>query len=256
MTEQGLVRRTITVLRAVAAHPGGVGLSSVARAAGLPKSTCYRVLSVLEQENWVSLDPVTRRYQVSLGLLSVVGGLLDENGSYPRMRAVVTELAAEAEETAGFDVLLPPHVQVVTQAAGPHLIGQTTRAVPRTQPVWCTSTGKVLLAALEPRAVTDTYGPELERSAPGGTAFLPGFLATLREVRDAGYAHTADEIAPGAASVAAPVRVAGRVPYAVWVGGPTFRFTPERLPALIARVRAAADEIGRLLSATDLAGAP
>ncbi|MGP4109752.1 IclR family transcriptional regulator [Streptomyces sp. 4N509B] len=254
MSEPGLVRRTMDVLRAVAAHPRGVGLSDAARAAGLPKSTCYRVLSVLEEDDWVALDPVTRRYHVSLGLLPVVGGLLDENGVYPRVRAIVTELAATAGETAGFDVLLPPHVRVVAQAAGPQLIGQTPRPVPRTQPVWCTSTGKVLLAWLDADAVTEGYGPELARSTPEGDAFLPRFLDTLQQVREQGYAHTADELEPGAASLAAPVRVGDHVPYAVWVGGPTFRFTGERLPQLIGHVRAAATELGGLLSATSLPG--
>ena len=68
-SEAGLVRRTIWLLRAVAAHPEGVGLSEVAREAGIPKATCYRVLTVLERESWLTLDPITRRYRVSLGLV-------------------------------------------------------------------------------------------------------------------------------------------------------------------------------------------
>ncbi|TWH65942.1 DNA-binding IclR family transcriptional regulator [Micromonospora olivasterospora] len=165
-SEAGLVRRTIWLLRAVAAHPEGVGLSEVAREAGIPKATCYRVLTVLERESWLTLDPVTRRYRVSLGLLSIVGGLLDGGGAYGHMREVLRNLAEETRETAGFDVLLPPKVMVVAQAPGPSLIGQTLKPVPRTQPVWATSTGKVLLAALSPDAVRADFTEEFAEHAP------------------------------------------------------------------------------------------
>ncbi|CAM5742323.1 hypothetical protein SHIRM173S_00174 [Streptomyces hirsutus] len=39
-SEAGLVRRTIWLLRTVAAHPDGVGLSEIARESGIPKATC------------------------------------------------------------------------------------------------------------------------------------------------------------------------------------------------------------------------
>lgn len=252
MSEAGLVRRTIGILRAVAAHPQGIGLSDVAREAGIPKATCYRVLSVLERESWLTVDPHTRRYRVSLGLLSVVGGLLDRDGAYGHMRAVLAELAEETQESAGFDVLLPPNVMVVAQVSGPFLIAQTRGQVPRTQPVWTTSTGKVLMAALPPDVVRAEYGADFAAHPPANYADVGQFLAALDEVRRRGFAIAYDELEVGAAAVAAPVRVRDAVPYAVWIGGPTYRITRDRIDGLAEAVVKAANRLSQLLSITDL----
>ncbi|WP_433074482.1 IclR family transcriptional regulator [Dactylosporangium sp. CA-052675] len=250
--EAGLVRRTIWLLRAVAAHPEGVGLSEVAREAGIPKATCYRVLTVLERESWLTLDPVTRRYRVSLGLLSIVGGLLDGGGAYGHMRDVLRGLAGETRETAGFDVLLAPKVMVVAQVPGPSLIGQTLKPVPRTQPVWATSTGKVLLAALDPAEVRADFAEEFAASAPPEVGDLDTFMGSLAAVRDRGFAFAYDELEVGAASVAAPVRIRGTTPYAVWIGGPTYRLTRDRIPDVAESVMKAARQLSELLSNTDI----
>ena len=250
-SESGLVRRTIWVLRAVAAHPNGVGLSEISRESGIPKATCYRVLNVLERESWLTLDPDTRRYKVSLGLLSIVGGFLDGNAGYRHMRQVISDLAASTQETCGFDVLHPPNVMVVAQAAGPRLIGQTMKPVPRTQPVWATSSGKVLLAKLDRQLFLDGYAEDIEANASrsGG---VEKFLLTLDAIRERGYAYTRDELEDGATSVAAPVRVGDTYPYAVWI-------RRAELPAHAwvdgGRRSAAArglGELGELLTYTDL----
>ncbi len=251
-SESGLVRRTIWVLRAVAAHPNGVGLSEIARESGIPKATCYRVLSVLERESWLTLDDDTRRYKVSLGLLSIVGGFLDTNGGYRHMRQVIADLAATTEETCGFDVLHPPNVMVVAQVAGPKLIGQTAKPVPRTQPVWSTSTGKVLLAMQDPARWREDYGADIEAHAPESLGGVDRFVETLETIRERGYAYSRDELEDGATSVAAPVRVGDAYPYAVWIGGPSFRLTPEWVEGIAPQLLEASAKLGELLTYTDL----
>lgn len=250
--EAGLVRRTIVVLRTVAAHSEGIGLSDVARESGIPKATCYRVLGVLERESWLTLDVHTRRYRVSLGLLSIVGGLLDRDGAYGHMRDMLRRLAEETSETCGFDVLLPPDVMVVAQVPGPYLIGHTLKPVPRTQPVWATSTGKAFLAYQDPERVRAEFGAEYEAKAPATLGTFDAFLDSLIEVRELGYAVARDELELGAASVAAPIFVGDSVPYALWTGGPTYRFTHERIDELADLVRKAARLLGELLGITGL----
>lgn len=251
MSEAGLVQRTIWVLRAVAAHPDGIGLSEVARESGIPKATCYRVLSTLERERWVSCDTTTRQYRISLGLVSVVGGLLDQTTGYMHTREALEQLAKETEETAGFDVLIPPEVMVLAQAQGPFLIGQTLKPVPRTQPVWHTSSGKALLSCLEPDDVREQFGDTYDEQAQRTHGSLDDYLEMLGRIREEGYAYAFDELEPGAASVGAPVRLRNGPNYALWIGGPTYRLTRERIAELGGVVRAAAD---RLADVLDLSG--
>lgn len=250
--EEGLVRRTIWVLRAVAAHPRGLGLSEVSRQSGIPKATCYRVLNVLEREGWLVLDRDTRRYRISLGLLSIVGNFLERGGAYRHMREVLEKLASSTQETCGFDILLPPNVMVVAQAIGPRLIGQMEKPVPRTQPVWSTSTGKVLMAALDRETLISDYAAEIEEHAPESIGGMAEFLKTLDLIAARGYAYSTDELEPGAASIAAPVRVGGQVRYAVWIGGPSFRLTEEWRQETVPALLEAASRLGELLTYADL----
>lgn len=246
-SDSRLARRTILVLRAVAAHRDGIGLSALARHTGIAKATCLRILDVLQEERWVGLDTVTRRYHIALGMLSAVGGLLEQNTAFSQVREAIGQLAAVTEETAGFDMLTPPEVTVLVQAVGPQLIAQSPRPVPRTQPVWSTSTGKVLLAAMPRDRIECDFGPAFDAPGGPGRQRLVTFLDELETVRAQGYAVTVDELEEGASSVAVPVVVNSEVVNAVWVGGPTFRFGRERAVELVAQARRVAEQLGTLL---------
>ncbi|HEY0187979.1 MAG TPA: IclR family transcriptional regulator [Cellulomonas sp.] len=244
-----LTRRTIDVLVAVASRPEGIGLTDVARESAVPKATCHRVLTVLEDDGWVSIDPGTRRYRIGLGLLSVVSGLLGPDSATAHLNEAVQDLAVAAQETAGFDVLALPDVAVLVQVAGPQLIGQRPLPVPVRQPAWRTSTGKAMLATRDD-AELDVLLPDLG-AQPGGPAPAQqdAFRTALVRTRERGWATTVDELEPGASSVAAAVRLPGRVPYALWVGGPTFRLSDGRLDELGALVAHAAARLSATLTA-------
>ena len=72
--KRSLVRKTMAVLRAVAAGQDGVGLSEVARSASVPKATCLRILTDLIDEQLVVFDFESKRYAVAFGALALVGG--------------------------------------------------------------------------------------------------------------------------------------------------------------------------------------
>jgi IclR family transcriptional regulator, acetate operon repressor len=242
-----LARKTIRVLRGVAAQPDGIGLSELARSTGIPKATCLRILGVLEQERVVVLRPGDKRYAISIGVLSFAARLLDPGSGYLHFQTELEQLAARVEETCGFDVLSDREVMVVMQVQGPLLISQAHAAVPRLLPTWRTSTGKVLTAHLP----DDELDRRLAEAA--GIADRAALRRELIEAREAGFACAYEEMEPYLAAVAAPVRVRDAVVGAVWIGGPTFRVTRERIPELAAEVRACAERLSRLGS--DAAGA-
>ena len=139
-SQDGLVRRTVRVMRAVASNPDGVGLTDVARLSALSKATTLRILNELVAEGWVAANGETHKYRVSLGMLDVVGRLLDGESTFDYLRRVLRHLSDETPETAGFDLLVQPHVVVVAQEGGPQLISPAIRPVPRSQPIQLTAT--------------------------------------------------------------------------------------------------------------------
>ncbi|MEQ7007053.1 IclR family transcriptional regulator [Actinopolymorpha sp. B17G11] len=254
MSDIGLVQKTIWILRAVAARPEGIGLSDVARASGIPKATSHRILTILEREGWLTSDPDSRRFRVSLGLLFLLGGLLDQESAYGHAQSVLRDLAEKTQETAGLDQLMPPSVMVVAQVQGPFLISHGMSPVPRMLPAWRTSTGKALLAWQDPESVREEFTADLERQPSPRFRDFDAFLAELAGIRERGYAYAYNELEEGAAAVAAPVHVGNAVPYAIWIGGPTYRVTEDLIPSLAEHVVEAAGRIGRVLEMSRRSG--
>ncbi|WP_232717863.1 IclR family transcriptional regulator [Gordonia metallireducens] len=252
MADAGLVQKTLRVLQTVAASPNGIGLSGVARLTDIPKATCHRILLALAAEDWVVLNEDTKRFHMSLSVLLMLSPTSDRDTALSYVNRLLEALATQAMETCGLDQPIKGTntVMVLAQTASPHNIGLGRRAVPRMQPAWSTSTGKVFLSLGDPEAVRQELEADaLFRDSPRGRN-LDGFLEELAETAERGYASSRDELEPGAASVACPVRVNGAVPYAIWVGGPTYRLTPERVPEIAGLLRHTAHDIERVLART------
>ena len=88
----------------------------------------------------------------------------------------------------------------------------------------------------------------LEASTPRTVTDPQALRAQLAKAVTDGYASTVEELEPGLNAVAAPIRgPGGLVIAAVSVSGPSFRLPEERIPAVAARVIAAATEISYLM---------
>ena len=245
--DRGLVQKTVAVVSCVASHPTGIGLSDVARAVGLPKATCYRILTALEEEGWLESDEVSRRFRVALGFL-----LLSQQHTGPGsiaqfVKQLLQELAMSVSETAGLDRLEGDAVMVLAEAPGPHLIRHGPRTVPRLLPSWRTSTGKALLAWSGALPDRDLVERDLAEHPSPSLSSFDDLESELDMVRERGFATAYDELEVGLAAVAAPVRIGDAVPYAVWIGGPAFRMPESELDRLAIDVLGAADKLASVL---------
>jgi IclR family acetate operon transcriptional repressor len=112
-----------------------------------------------------------------------------------------------------------------------------------------TATGKILLASLPPEELTRRLAGQRLTSLTGRTIKSRSALqAELRQVREQGYAIDDEECSLGLRCVGAPISDhRGVVVAALSVVGPCHRMTPTALPATIAMVREAAQEISHRL---------
>jgi IclR family transcriptional regulator, acetate operon repressor len=243
-----LVRKTAAVLRGIASFPKGVGLSELARETGLKKATTYRVLTELEAERIVALDPETRRYVFGVGMFALAEAMTASDGLLAEVRSILAALAADAEETTGIDVLDGTRVLVAMQVQGPLLIGQAYRTAPRTIPITTTSTGKVLLAWSRDRGLVEAAVRGGTLRADGTAVTIEEFDEMLAQVRTRGYGTAVDELEIGASAVAVPVFIDEEVVASVWVGGPSFRLTKSKIRELATALKPVAAELGSVLA--------
>ncbi len=244
------IQRAFAVLRALG--PGPLGVSDVAIASRIPKSTAARLLAALASEGAVEQVPGERRYRLGPDLLSVASGLAETWDIVSIARPAIVELAAEVGEAAGVSIRDGWTVQYVDQVEPPNPNPIQVRDWTGTRiPLHAVSSGQVFLAQLPAPVLSRYLAEPLEAFTPRTLTDAGALLERLREVRRDGHAWVRDEYADGLSSVAASIADArAEIVAAVHVHGPSYRFPePGDEDRVAASVRTAAATIGARLRA-------
>ena len=184
-------------------HPR-MSLTEIAEATGLARPTARRLLLTLAELGFVRLDEgrFTLTPQVLRLGLAYIGSL----GLWEVARPHLEALVAQTGESSSMAQLDGSDIVYVARVSVPRII--TLRVVIGTRfPARQTSQGKVLLAALDPDALTATLAEPSRSGLPPGPALDRRAVDDeLRTVRVRGWALADEELAPGIRSVAVPVR--------------------------------------------------
>lgn len=225
------------------------GISEISAAIGLPKSTTYRILRMLEHHQYVMRDPETRKYRLGSGALSLGWRALESNDLRQVAIPVMRRIARETEETVlltvpSQDRLSSVCIERIESPRQVRLILEVGRRVP----LHAGASSKILLAYFPPEDVERVIATCGLPRVYTNTITDPDLLrAHLAEIRRVGYAQSCEETNQGAAGVAAPVLDgSGRIVAAVGIAGPMGRFTDRDLPRMIALAKEGATEIARL----------
>jgi DNA-binding IclR family transcriptional regulator len=199
---------------------------------GLNRSTVYRILNPQEREELVVSD-TAGRYHLAPEL-AILGGLalrqLDLRGvAMPFLR----ELAKRSGETVDLEVLRGAHVIVVEELLGDYLLS-TSSNVGTIWPAHCTSTGKLLLAALPPAELDVLLASGLSACGPRSITDAAALRDELRAALAHGYATSYEELEAHLHAVGAPIyNHQSRIVAAVSVSGPAARMPRRREPELV-----------------------
>ena len=243
------VRRALALLKEFTDRRPEWGLSELARAVGLHKTTAYRLLTALEAEGMVARSGDGDAWRLGTAAITLGAFALRSNDLVTTARPELEALVRETGETASLEVLAGDEVLILDGVEGPSVVGASSEVGTR-WPAHATSTGKALLAVEEgtPRRRLRRYTSR--------TITDPARLAReLERVRKRGWATAVEELEEGYVAVGAAVRDhAGRVVAAVSVGGPAARLTAARIPHMARDVVRAADRISRRLGGAGSSG--
>lgn len=243
----GSVRNAVRVLKAFSSRRRDYGVTELARTLGLTTSTVHRLLRTLQAENLVEQDPETGRYRLGLAVYDLVAA---SSAGYDLSEAVLppmTVLRSRVGETVQLAVLDGREVVYVERLQSMHSL-RMFLDVGRRNWAHSTSTGKVLLAHLDPLVLDRTLaGWELPVITVHTVTDHDVLRRQLSQIRHQGWAHNVDESEVGATSIGAPVRdVTGHVVAALSVVGPSPRMEHDLAAIRQAVVEAAAVASRRL----------
>ena len=242
------VERAASMLQILAADTEPMALGQVAAALGLAKGTAHGILRTLRDVGFVQQD-AAGRYHLGAAVLQLGSTSLDINELRCAAINWVDTLAEKSGRAAGIAAfrdgqgVLAHHVTTTAASTGSYKTGSQLH-------LHASAFGKVLLA-FDPGAARSVAGTALEsltfRTNTDRTR-VPQELATIRET---GVATCVEEVEPGLAEIAAPVRdQGGYVIAAVGVDGPLSSVCDDRLrprPELICAVTDVARELSRAL---------
>ena len=240
------VDRAVAILDLLAER-SEAGVTEIADAIGVHKSTASRLLASLEAGRLVEQTTHRGSFRLGFGLMRLAAPVAGRMDVTREGLPVLETLAAEVGETVNLAVLRGTDVVNLEQVRGPATI-TTVNWVGQPTPLHATASGKVLLAAFAPDDLAAFLARPLPRLTPQTIAEAPALARELARVREQGYATTAEELEQGLDAVAAPVRDAGgHVVAAISVSGPVYRFDAARMAEVAPAVVAAAADLSRRL---------
>lgn len=242
------VTRAAAILDLVAAAPDPMGVSAIARALDLPKSSVANICGALVDAGLlrsrgagVGLGP--RLAQLGAAYLAGVDQVALFHEACERLGAGRTETAQLAQLGEGLDVVYLARRDGVVPV-------RLASAPGRSLPATCTATGKAMLATLDDRDLRQRLTGPLPRLTERSITTRTALRAELGRIRADGVAHDRGEVIEGVVCIGAAVAVApGDLPLAVSFTLLAPRATPEVLGPLTADLRELAAEIGRGLGA-------
>ena len=217
MTEAGskvpAADQTLAILAHLAAQRGPVPAATIAQALGLPRSTVYHLLAVMQERGFVVHLPEERRYGLGIAAFELSSGFSRQQPLARLGRPLVAGLVDRVGESGHLAVLHGRDVLYLVEERAPRRPSLVTDVGVRL-PAHLTATGRAMLAVLPPaqlralypdRSAFATRHPSGEGSADAAEWSYGRLKRVLAEARASGAAHEDGEVTPGLASIGAAV---------------------------------------------------
>jgi IclR family pca regulon transcriptional regulator len=240
--------RGLAVLSVFSQHPREVTMSQISSETGISRAAVRRVLYTLGKMGYVGEQG--RGYVLLPRVLGIGGAYVASSSMTAAAQPVLDALRDAVHESCSLGVLDGDDLLYIARAETVRIMSIGLRAGSRL-PAYCTSMGRVLLAAL-PHDTLDAYlernplRPRTERTITQPQEFAE----MLARVRREGYSLVDQELEIGLRSIAVPVHGrGGKVIAALNIGTQAGRVNLQAMQTrLLPALKDAAQRLGTLLS--------
>ncbi len=238
MPEVQSVQRALAILEQLARGPAGV--SELAKATDLPKSTVARLLSTLEAREAVDRPPDSTDYRLGPAIADLAATAPPNRGLIAVSQRHLAALAGTVGEAAGLSVADGYRVQYIAQVESPAPV-QVRDWTGSRIPMHLVPSGIVFMAHWPEERISRYLDRELEETTPLSVTDPKAIRERLRQASKDGYAWVFEEFTEGISSVAAPILNSKMAPVgALHIHGPAYRFPAQQQDAAIGELVARA----------------
>lgn len=232
------LERAFILLEVLAANSEGCSIKHLSGETGLHKSTVHRLLQTLMSFGYVRQEKSTERYHLGMAILSLSGALLDGLDIRTAARPLMQELCQKTGETVNLSVLSSSFAVFVDKVGNPNRTIQVYSQIGKSVPIYCSSSGKALLAWLpEEQAHTLLGEGPFRRYTPDTITDPEVLFEQLKVIRASGYAVDWAEVEENVFCVAAPIFDRfEQVVAAISISGTTLNVVPEAVLSLCKQI--------------------
>jgi DNA-binding IclR family transcriptional regulator len=241
-----VIERMMSLLDALATRTGAVSLKELAAATGLHPSTAHRILNDMLVGRFVDRGEQPGTYRLGMRLLEL-GNLVKARLSV-REAAIepMRELHQRTGQTVNLSVRQGDEIIYVERAYSERSGMQVVRAIGGRAPLHLTSSGKLFLAADDPRLVR-AYATRtgLAGHTRNSITDLTKLERELSLVRARGYARDNEELELGVRCIAASIRDdSGRIVAGLSLSAPAERMNDGWTTDLTAAAQQISQQLG------------
>lgn len=224
--------RAVSVLEALSESDVPLSLAELCQRMSLHKSTAHRSLMVLERSALIERTH-ENRFRLGLKLYELGNRAVEQIDLRARVQPYFRRLSTQVGETVHLSVLQKTSVVYLDKAEPNRRVCMTSK-IGTSNPVYCTSMGKAMLAFQSEETIEQIIAKiRFVRHTRKTLCTREALLKALERVRRRGYAIDDEEIELGVRCVGAPIFDDNRRAIAaVSVSGPSSRITAQSVPGI------------------------
>lgn len=231
-SQVGSFAKGLAVIECFDAGSPRLSIANVSARTGLERATARRFLLTLAKHGYAEFDG--KFFTLTPRVLKLGYAYLSSTPMPSIIQRVIEPLSAEIGESLSGSTLEGDEIVYIARASHRHVMSISLTVGSRL-PAYCTSMGRVLLAALPPEEARKRLKlSELRKLTPQTMTGIDEIMRDLAEVRAQGYAVSDQELEPGLVSIAVPVtNAAGKAVASINCGSHSTRFTGADLVAKV-----------------------
>lgn len=243
------LKKSLDILEIIANSKEPCGVTEIANLIGQDKSTVHRILNTFKNEGYVDQIVETKKYILGLKFLELSDKLQKKMDIVKLARKVLEDLSESTGESVHLGVTRGIKVIYIDRVAGKEIVGIHT-SIGDSEPLYCTATGKAILAFLSPQKLEDI----LDQIRKNGFKKFTNntinskhdLLIELNKIRAKGIAYDDEELYKGVKCIAVPIiNHNNMVVASIGVSGPAVRMNTSRKKELSEKMLEAGKKISK-----------
>ena len=241
------VERAARILACFDNENPAMGLSEIAQAVDLHKSTTHRIVTTLLHHGFLERASDGQRYRLGIRLANLGFRVIQRMDIRREAIPVMTGLRDQWDETCDLSIFDDDHVLYIEVMHSNHAL-RIAAAVGLHLPAHCTASGKLFLANMNAQDLEAFLERSLQAHTENTVTAPDELHRQLQRIREQGYSVDHQEYEVGICAISAPIRdQSGTMVAALSIPSPTSRMTPARITEISAALIEAARSISRRL---------